>query len=101
MNNPPKVRGALLVGRFHTHPKVYFMGRYIGGEPTPSTTGRNKDTDIKYVGLPGLVVAEVNGKLVITPYGPNRRGSDPDNALPPDLVPGYPGNSADTRGCPP
>ena len=105
LSNPPKVRGALLVGIFHTHPKVYFKGplweTYIGGDPNPSKTGRNPDTDIRYLGIPGIVVAEVDGKLMLTPYGPNRRGSDPDRALPPALVPGYPGNSADTRGCPP
>jgi hypothetical protein len=102
VSNPPIVPGAMLVGIFHTHPKIYLPGaiykefEYHAGEPEPSTSGLTPDTDIKYLGIPGIVVAEVNGALTLTPYGPERRGSDPGSASPPNA--GFPGNSADTRG---
>ncbi|MET0624140.1 MAG: RHS repeat-associated core domain-containing protein [Pyrinomonadaceae bacterium] len=103
ISNPPQLRGALLVGAFHTHPLVYdkVTDSYISGGPNPSTGGRNPDTRIMFLGIPGLVVAEVGGRLRITPYGPTRRGSNPDDAIPPSLIRGFPGNSADTRRCPP
>ena len=93
LRNPPVVRGALLVGNFHTHPG-FATQNY---DPNPSTPDVNNSFRR---GVPGLVISEGMG---ITPYGPNRRGSNPGQALNPSnpAITGYPGNSANTTGCPP
>jgi hypothetical protein len=37
---------------------------------------------------------------IIEAFGPTGRGSDPDLAWHPILVPGFPGNTANTVNCP-
>ena len=93
LTNPPVVPGAILLGNFHTHPG--FAAQNM--DPAPSPPDIRNAT---WRGVPGLVISEGMG---ITPYGPNRRGSDPTHALAPTnpLITGYPGNSANTTGCPP
>ena len=109
LSNPPQPRGALLVGTFHTHPVVMdaqFGFLYGGGpEPSDSSLGFSNDVDNAFrSGVPGITVAEVNGRLKLTPYGPDRGGSDPARAWDPKgpygyLIRGYPGNTADTTAC--
>jgi RHS repeat-associated protein len=102
LTNPPQIRGALLVGTFHTHPSILLDGGYmLAGLPQPSLRDELNAFDR---GVPGLTVAVVDGKLKLTPYGPNRRGSNPERAIDPKgqyggLIRGYPGNAANTTRC--
>lgn len=77
----------MLVGMFHTH-----------ADPDGTQGPSPDDVDNEYYrGIPGLI----RNKNGIEPYGPNRRGSVPEMALPPTdpSIKGYPGNSADQRVC--
>jgi len=93
LQNPPTVRGAILVGNFHTHPG-FAAQDFV---PDPSV---NDQINAFWRGVPGLVISE---GMTITPFGPNRRGSNPNVALNPSdpRITGYPGNSVNTTGCPP
>jgi RHS repeat-associated protein len=93
LNNPPRVRGALLVGSFHTHPGFHAQGFPLPG-PSPVDVALADARNI-----PELVMSE---GMVITAYGPNRRGGNPSIAWDPSdpLITGYPGNSENTSGCP-
>lgn len=89
LDNPPRVRGAQLVGTFHVHPNP--TSSYWAPEP------QAPDFDYAYKqGLPGVVLTDQG----IYTFGPERRGSDPGRAAPPGWN-GFPGSSADTRGCTP
>ena len=70
------------------------------GRPDPD----DREVTIQYgFGVPGFAVTEsTNPKLRFSGilYGPERRGSDPDLAFDHRGLYGFPGNSADTRGCP-
>jgi RHS repeat-associated protein len=92
LDNPPQPAGALLVATFHTHPTLSSQG----GDPNQSDLDLQNEV---FRGVPGLIRNE-NG---ITPYGPNRRGSNPELALYPGPGPvnGYPGLKADSTHCPP
>jgi hypothetical protein len=93
LENPPQIKGAMLVGNFHTHPGFAAQGY---NSPIESTTDLINAT---WRGVPGLIIRE--GKIVFN-YGPSRRGADPDLALDPSnpKITGYPGNSANLLGCP-
>jgi len=94
LRNPPQVSGALLIGDFHTHPGFYSQGYQIG----PSERDAIRENQR---GVPGLVIVE---GMLVAPYGPHRRGSNPENALDPNNpandITGFPGNTANSRGCP-
>lgn len=70
LGNPPQPSRALLVGNFHTHPTLSSQG----GDPNQSYGDLQSEV---FRGVPGLIRNE-NG---ITPYGPNKRGSNPELAL--------------------
>jgi hypothetical protein len=83
----------VLVGYFHTHPGFASPGY----DPEPSA---EDDIMVGARNVPGLIISE---GMKIKPYGPNRRGSDPEIAVDPSTpdIAGYPGNSANTTNCPP
>jgi hypothetical protein len=96
LRDPPQIAGALLVGTFHTHPGFWTQGYEPGpsGSDTSNAAARN---------LPALLISEGMG---ITPFGPDRRGSDLAHADDPNNSPenrarGYPGNTVNTQGCHP
>lgn len=93
--NPPKIFGFQIVGTFHTHPNR------TGTESRPGYTWdyQPSDNDILAAfnrGVPGLVMTDHG----IIPYGPKRRGSDPDRASSPGVDGGFPGNVDTRRRCP-
>lgn len=69
LTNPPAIRGAMLVGTFHTHLGFAAQGHHSPLESTPDLINAT------FRGVPGLIIRE--GKVIFA-YGPNRRGSEPD-----------------------
>jgi hypothetical protein len=92
LSNPPRLKGALLIGDFHTHPG------FLSQKMNPLVNSDDMNVNMAR-GVPGLVISE--GKR-IDAYGPTRRGSFPSLALPAGhpLLKGYPGDAANSVGCP-
>lgn len=97
LGNPPYMKRSVVAGTYHIHYEPATTTGYWDAEPS----GKDQRLANNW-GVPGVVLAMLNGEMKIYAYGPNRLGSDPDHANPLAKAAGFPGNSVDTRKlCPP
>ena len=103
LRNPPTLRGAIVIGVYHTHPYTASAADTSHREGLNNMGPSQTDEDRAFWdGVPDLVVYESgyrNGASELTAWGvgPDRRGGAPHRADPP--ANGFPGNGVDNRRC--